>query len=323
MKDIMATVKLLIARIMKLRAVRVLQLYSQKNGGILAGGLSLTLLYSVFAGLYVGFAILGIIISADRQFEDAVVQTLSSSVPGLLDTGNGGAINLSELFRSHVLTWTSIIALVAVLVTALSWFSSARSAVRLFFELPPDPMFFLLLKLKDLALVVGFGVITLVSAGLSIFSTSALDFVFSLVGVDVHSAFATVVARVIGLLLVLVIDTLTLAALYRVLAAAHVPLTRLFTGSLIGAVGLGVLKVLGATIVGGAGRNPLLASFAVLLGLLVWMGLVCQVILISATWIAVDLSDHGQAITARRHGTSVLKAPEHHRPKIKAAVPPR
>ena len=323
MKGIIASVKLLVARIMKLRAVRVFQLYSTKNGGILAGGLSLTLLYSVFAGLYVGFAVLGIVISSDKQFETAVVRTLSNSVPGLIDTGNGGAINLKDLFKSHVLTWTSVIALVLVLVTALSWFSSARAAVRLFFELPPDTTFFVILKLKDLALVIGFGIVTIASAALSLFSTSALDLLFGLVGIDHHSPFATLVARVVGLLLVLAIDTVTLAALYRVLAATRIPFRRLVFGSLLGAIGLGVLKVLGATIVGGAGRNPLLASFAVVLGLLVWMGLVCQVILIAATWIAVDVGDHGETIRPKRSTKSLRTPPEHHRPTIKAVTPPR
>ncbi len=323
MKGIIASVKLLVARIMKLRAVRVFQLYSTKNGGILAGGLSLTLLYSVFAGLYVGFAVLGIVISSDKQFETAVVRTLSSSVPGLIDTGSGGAINLKELFRSHVLTWTSVVALALVFVTALSWFSSARAAIRLFFELPPDTTFFALLKLKDLALVIGFGVVTIISAALSIFSTSALDLLFGLVGIDHHSPFAIVVARGVGLLLVLAIDTTTLAALYRILAATRIPLPRLLVGSLLGAVGLGVLKVLGATIVGGAGRNPLLASFAVLLGLLVWMGLVCQVILIAATWIAVDVADHGQSLDPRPITKTLRTPPVHRRPTTKAVSPPR
>jgi len=283
---------------MKLKPARVLRLYLDKNGGILAGGLSLSLLYSVFAGLYVGFAVLGIAIATDQQFETAVVHTLSNSVPGLIDTGGGGAINMTELFRSHVLTWTSIIALIALLVTALSWFSSARSAVRLIFGLPPNTTFFLLVRLKDLALVIGFGVVTLTSAALSILSTSALDLLFGLLGIDHNSTPAVLVARVVGLLLVLVIDTATLAALYRLLASAHIPFRRLLIGSLLGAVGLGMLKVLGATIVGGASRNPLLASFAVLIGLLIWMGLFCHVVLVAATWIAVDVDDHGQAITA-------------------------
>jgi membrane protein len=324
MKPVIASIRLLVARVMKLRAVRVFQLYSQKNGGILAGGLSLTLLYSVFAGIYVGFAVVGIVAASNQGFEDAIVRTVSGAVPGLIDSGgNGGAIKVNQLFASHTLTISSIVALIAVLVTALSWFSSARSAVRLFFQLPQDTTFFLLLKLKDLALVIGFGVVVLVSAGLSVFSTSALDFLFGLVGIDHHSPFATLVARAVGLLLVLAIDTLTLATLFRVLAATRIPLRRLIVGSLLGGIGLGVLTVLGATIVGGAGRNPLLASFAVILGLLVWMGLVCQVILLSATWIAVDVADHGQSLQPKRATKSLRTPPTHQRPMIKAVSPPR
>jgi len=324
MKSIIATIRLLVKRIMTWRAVRVFQLYSQRNGPILAGGLSLTALYSVFAALYVGFAVLGLVIESDPGFKDAVVSTLSTSVPGLIDTGNGsgGAIKLSALFQSRVLGWSGIVALVAVLVTALSWFASARSAVREFFELPPDTTFFLLLKLKDLGLVIAFGAVTLFSAGLSIFSTSALGFVFDLLGIDRESGFAVTVARIIGLLIALAIDTAVLAALYRVLAATRIPPRQLLFGSLLGGIGLGVLKVLGATIVGGASKNPLLASFAVLLGLLVWFGLICQVILLTATWIAVDVKDHGESIVPKPATKSVRRPPEHHRPRARAVSPP-
>ena len=115
----------------------------------------------------------------------------------------------------------------------------------------------------------------------------------------------------------LVIDTLVLATLYRVLLAVRIPWQRLLTGSLLGGLALGILKVLGATIVGGAGKNPLLASFAVILGLLVWFGLVCQVILIAATWISVDMADHGQTATAtaRRQGT--IPPGRHPRPRVR------
>ncbi|MBK4348854.1 YihY/virulence factor BrkB family protein [Lacisediminihabitans changchengi] len=324
MKSVIATIRLLVKHIMAWRAVRVFQLYSQRNGPILAGGLSLTALYSVFAALYVGFAVLGLVIESDPGFKDAVVSTLSTSVPGLIDTGNGagGAIKLDALFTSRILGWSGIVALVAVLVTALSWFASARSAVRHFFELPPDKTFFLLLKAKDLGLVIAFGAVTLFSAGLSIFSTSALGFLFDLIGIDRESGFATVVARIIGLIIALAIDTAVLAALFRVLAATRIPPRRLLLGALLGGIGLGVLKVLGATIVGGGSKNPLLASFAVLLGLLIWFGLICQVILLTATWIAVDVKDHGETITPKPATTSVRRPPEHHRPRARAVSPP-
>ena len=72
--------------------------------------------------------------------------------------------------------------------------------------------------------------------------------------------------------------------------------------------------MLGATIVGGGG-NPLLASFAVILGLLVWFGLVCQVILIAATWISVDMADRGQTATATARRQGDLPPGRHPRPR--------
>lgn len=309
--------KALVARVLRLRPVRVLRLYSEKNGPILAGGLGLTALYSVFAGLYVGFAILGFAIEGNPALKAALVSSLSTSVPGLINTGSGGAIDLEALFRSKALTWSSIVAVAVLLFTALSWFDSARAAVRTVFDLPPDRTFFLLLKLRDLALVLSFGAVTVLSATISVFSTSALNFLFRLVGVDHTSLFANVVATAIGLLVVLALDTAILALLFSVLLSVRIPLPRLLTGSVLGATALGALKALGAVIVGGAGRNPLLASFAVIIGLLVWFGLVSQVILLSATWISVDMADHGQsaADVARRQG--LLPRGRHPRPRAR------
>jgi len=313
-----SSLQAVVARAMKHRPVRVFQRYSAKNGPILAGGLSLTALYSVFAGLYVGFALLGLSIESNPDLKNAVINTLSTSVPGLIkNAGGSGAIDLDALFKSRVLGWSSVIAAAALLVTALSWFSSARSAVRALFDLAPDTTFFLLLKLRDLALVAAFTAVTILSAVISIFSTSALNLLFDLVGMGHKTVFAAGVGHAVGLLIALVIDTLVLAMLFRALLAVRIPWQRLLTGSLLGGLALGILKVLGATFVGGAGKNPLLASFAVILGLLVWFGLVCQVILIAATWISVDMADHGQTATAaaRRQGT--LPPGRHPRPRVR------
>jgi membrane protein len=304
----------LVKRVTALRAVRVFTLYSDRNGPLLAGGLSLTALYSVFAAVYVGFAILGLYVHADRAVRRAVELTLSS-VPGLIKSGTSGVVSVDQLFQPTVLSWSSLVAIAALLVTTLSWFDSARSAVRAVFGLPRDPAFFLLLKLRDLGLVLAFGAVTIFSAAITVFSTSALNVAFGIVGIDPHSVLAVVIARAIGLLLVLAVDTAVLATLFRVLLAAPIPAARLFTGTLLGGVALDALKVLGATIVGTVNRNPLLASFAVILGLLVWFGLVCQVILLSATWIAVDLADHGQSVKAPPPGSSIrLRGP---RPRVR------
>ncbi|MHB1172266.1 MAG: YihY/virulence factor BrkB family protein [Lacisediminihabitans sp.] len=275
------------------RPVRVFARYSRGHGELLAGGMTVTALFSVFAALYVGFAIAGFFLESSPALRDTVVKFLDSSVPGLIDSGSGGAINLEDLFHAQILGWTGLVAVVVLTGTSLGWLASTRDAVRAIFDLPGEKTFFLLLKLKDLGLIVGFGAVTILSAALSVVSTRALSFGFELVGVGTHTAVATIVGRTVGLLIVLAIDTLVLAALFRVLAGVVIPWPRLALGSLLGGIALGILKVLGSAMIGGSGRNPLLASFAVIVGLLVWLNLVSRVILLAASWIAVDMNDHG------------------------------
>ena len=45
--------------------------------------------------------------------------------------------------------------------------------------------------------------------------------------------------------------------------------------------------------IGGAGHNPLLAGFALLVGLLVWFNLVARIYLLAVAWIAVGMDDAG------------------------------
>lgn len=314
-------VKELIGRVQALRAVRVFQRYLQRNGPILASGMALTALYSVFAALYVGFAVFGLVIESNPVVRDAVVSAITEYIPGLIDTGEGGAIDLETLLSTRVLNWSGALALVLVLVTALRWFGSARSSVRTMFGLPQDGTFFLLSKVKDLALVIAFALVTILSAAISIASTSALSALFVAVGVERDSGFALVATRIIGLLLALVIDTVVLGALFTVLTSVRIPLPRMLPGVLLGAVALGGLKALGAVAIG-AGSNPLLASFAVIVGLLVWFGLICQVLLLSATWVAVDLADHGEPepMTGNRRTTPARRRPFRPRTRRSAAL---
>jgi membrane protein len=309
------TVKRLVARIMGLRAVRTLLRYSEKHGELLAGGLSVTAIFSAFAAIYVGFALIGLFLESNPALLDAVVNTLSTAVPGLIDTGGGGAINLKDLFATKILGWSSILALVAVLVTALSWFSSARDAIRAIFELPGDKTFFLLLKLKDLGFVAAFGAVIIASAALSVLSTSALNFLFGVLGIGHTTLVAVVVARAIGLAIALLLDTVILASLFRVLASVQIPWRRLLPGSLLGGIAFGVLKVLGAVIIGGTGRNPLLASFAAILGLLIWFNLINRVLLLSASWISVDMADHGESAVRIVDNTVIAPPPRRLRPR--------
>ncbi len=295
MKQIQAIIAAVIAWVTALRPVRVFLHFSEHRGFLLAAGLSFQSLFAVFAGVFVGFASAGLVLRNNSELADAFFTTLAMSVPGLLTwDGTKGVLDPDQLLQVGILGWAGVAAAVGLLFTAVGWLSSARDAVRSLFNLPGEKLNFILQKLKDFGLMIGFGVTLIVSAALSVLSTQALDTTLGWIGLS-ESPVSTVLGRIIGLLLMLLLDSVTLAMLYRVLSGLRIPWRRLMVGSLLGGAGLGILKVLGGLLLGGASRNPLLTGFAIILGLLIWFNLICTVILLSASWIAVGMADAGIA----------------------------
>lgn len=281
----------LVDRVMAWRPVRVVTHFSNSGGGILAGGMSYQSIFAIFAAIWVGFSIAGLWLNSNPALTRELFGLINQSIPGLI--GADGIIDPSELADAGVLSWTGAIALVGLLATALGWLSTTATAVRIIFKMPRDTTFFVLVKVRELGLGLLFGLALVVSALVSLASTWALGAIFGLAGISQDSFWFNASARSLGLILVLVIDTATLAVLFRVLSRVRIPRRRLLAGSLLGAAALGALKVLGGALLGGAGRNPLLATFAVIIGLLVWFNLMSTVTLLSAAWIAVGMEDAG------------------------------
>ncbi len=277
-----------------LRPVRTVVLFIEFRGPLMAAGLSYHSIFASFAAIWVAFAGASLFVDANPVLRNALFEIIDKSVPGLLQWDGGpGAIDPEVLLQAQILGVTGVIAAIVLVVTALAWLASARLAVRALFDLPKLERNYFLLKLKDLGLALAFGVALLVSAAISVFSTAAVDVLLDWLGIDSDSRVASIAVGTVGLLVMLTLDTVVLAGLFRVMSGLLIPARRLFAGALLGAVGLGVLKVLGTALLGGATRNPLLASFAVIIGLLIWFNLVCSVILLAASWISVGMSDAG------------------------------
>ena len=89
--------------------------------------------------------------------------------------------------------------------------------------------------------------------------------------------------------------------LFRVLSGVRASGRQLLVGSVLGGVGLIVLQQLSSLFVGGAASNPLLASFASLIALLLWFNLSAQVILIASSYIIVSVREDEDRVRVR-HG---------------------
>lgn len=129
----------LIERVMKLKPARVFQHFSSSGGPLMASGLAYQGLFATFAGLWVGFSVIGLVISNDPALRESLVDTIAAAVPGLIDSSTAeGAIDPDDLLSAGILNWTGAIALVGLLVTAVGFLAAAREAVRRIFAIAPE-----------------------------------------------------------------------------------------------------------------------------------------------------------------------------------------
>jgi membrane protein len=285
----------LVAWIKKLFIVRVLTYYSNAQGSLIASGLAYQAIFAVFAAVWVGFSVVGLVVAGNHSLQQPLIDLLANAVPGLIkDAANpSGAIDAKTLLNAGAFTLSGIIALLSVLVTALGWLSSARTGIRILFGLPQLKTNFVILKLRDLGVGIGLAVLLIISAALSVAGSAATTALLPLIGVSSKSIVGAVVGRIVTLAVMFILDAVTLGGFFGVMSGVRLPFRRLVGGALVGAIGLGALKVLGGSLLGVSKHNPLLASFAVILGLLIFFNFVCQVILISAAWIRVGMDDRG------------------------------
>lgn len=286
-----AKAKPLIDRLTRTRVARMLVRFNDNRGNLLANGLAFSAVFAAFAALYLLFAIAGFVLDSQPAIRDRLVDMVAQAVPGLIDTGEGGAIDLQTLLGSQIFGWGGVIAAALLLWTALGWMNGVRQAIRMIFELPKEDKNFFLLKAADLGLFLGLGLVVLLSATISVIGTKLLTTVFGWLGVTSDSSLLNVGVRIVAFAVALLVDTVTLGVMFRVLAGIWIPWRLLIHGALLGGIALGVLKVLGTLVIGGAGRNPLLASFVVIISLMLWFVLVFRVILLAASFVAVEMDD--------------------------------
>jgi membrane protein len=283
-----------IAWAQRLKVVRVWMRYGRDRGPILASGMAYQALFAVFAGLWVAFSVVGLVLSGDVGLRSTVLDFLADIVPWLVDDGSGnGAIDPKAFDEGLGFSLSGIVAFGGLLFTALGWLGTARGSVRTLFDLPPLSTNAVLLKLIELGLGLAFAVLLLIAAALSFAGTTATEGVLDWLGIDARSVVGLVLSRTVTLVVAVLVYAVALAGLYRVLARVKVPARILRHGVLLGAIGIAALTVAGGLLLGGAQSNPLIGTFAVVAGLLIYYNFVSQVILIAATWMAVDVDDEG------------------------------
>jgi membrane protein len=132
------------------KPVRAVLLYQEHHGAMLADSVTYRTLFSVFAGVYLGFAIGGIWLSGRPDAMEALVTTVGTAIPGLI--GESGIISIDDLVQPITLSITGTIALIGAVGAAIGAIGSLRKAFRDLADQSEDQTFFLWLLLRDLLL---------------------------------------------------------------------------------------------------------------------------------------------------------------------------
>ncbi|MFE5335459.1 YihY/virulence factor BrkB family protein [Isoptericola sp. NPDC056573] len=269
-----------------LRPVRSWYWYVDRRGALLCGGIAYTAIFSLFAALTIGFTVFSRVLTGRQELQEEVFEQINDWLPGLIktDANPDGVLAPSQLVLSSALTWTSVIAAVVFLWTAIGFMRALRISVRSMFDQPVVGVSPVLSKIWELLGFVILGAMIVASAAASIlaqtFSRQVQDWFGSSFLVAQLTALGTAAVGV-------ALDALLVYLIVRVVARVRPRRRRDFVlGCLAAGVVAGVLRWLGTSVVAaGAERNALLAAFAGLVTVLVLVNFVARVLLLMCAWI--------------------------------------
>ena len=282
--SLVGKLKVFIQWIQRTRIVRAVMRYSSGRGALLAGGIAYSAIFSLAAALTIAVTVLLGILGRSPQLKDAVFSSLASALPGVLSwKGSSGIVDPSQLVLSTSFSLTGIIAVVVLLFSATSVMQAMKSSIRAMFGIDQVPSGAAVEKLKDL---LGFITICLGVAASGILTLANTVISSDILGMlGIRSALASLAIRIGSFLISAAIDALVLWVLIRFVALARVPRTDLLLGLAVFGLVSTLIRSLGTSAVG-AVNNPLLASFAAIATLLLWINLLSRVMLITCAFIA-------------------------------------
>ena len=288
--SLMAMVQWLLARLNTVRPLRAFQHYNLQHGPLMSAGIGFRMFFSITGLLATGFSLAGLFLSGQPALLDQIIKSVATAAPGLLQVDGGdGLVDPYQLLNPAGLGWTAVIAAAVTVFTALGWISGLRDGLRGVMRLGPLKMNPILLKLRDVGTLLLLGAALVVSAGASLVFGTAADWVTVQLQLDPLVAGPLTTSIKIGVPLVL--GWCTALIMFRLAGSLKLARRSLLEGSILAAVGTTILQIFSTELLGSAGRNPILAPFAIIIGLLIWFNLVSQVYLLSVAWAAIRDED--------------------------------
>jgi membrane protein len=263
--------------------VRTVQRYQADAGDRLAAAVTFYWFLSLFPILLVAIYLFRLV-SGDNATADVRSGLSGYLPPQLVDTI---AKTLDQQAGK-----AGLIGAIGLLISGLGWIDALREAIRTIWHQNVQAGNFITRRVADVLVLVGL----FVTIGASVFLTglagSGPRFLLEQLGVSETGA-AIAFTKVLGLLLAGVADIVLFLYLFIRLARVRTPLREVLKGAVFGAVGFAVLKLIGGWYVARTTSKgeATYGTFAVVVGLLLFLNLVSRLVLLSAAFVVTGPYD--------------------------------
>lgn len=275
---------------------RALRRFVLLNGNVLAAGIAYLSLTSIAAGAVIAATVASVSVATNPTLRAAMFDYLGEAVPGLVATDDSpGLIDPDILSSSGTALATGIIGVVTLLIllnTASRYVRGLRTSLRsMLGREVASPVSG---RVRDLVALVALVVIAVVGIAIQVVASGAAEWVAELVGMSVPSWVLRASAALAG-----VIADMLFVALALMLLGGAAWSRRLLWVVLVSALAIGVLRQFISLFVSGVTDNKVLAPFAAIFTLMIFVDYVNRVLLLTAAWLGAHHREPAGVETAR------------------------
>lgn len=270
---------------------RAVTRYVGQNGNVLAGGIAYYSLASIAAALVLAVSVASALVGNNPTFREAILDFIGDSIPGVFPEGdNPGIVDPEVLEPTAVTGVVGLIAFGVLVYTATRYMRGVRAGVRSMLgdhtakKIPGT--------LRDLAALLALALIALVATIMQLVSSNLVSFISELLGRDGPS---DLTIRVSAAAVGFAADLAFVAVVYLVLGRAQVRFRLLLPTMVVTAFIILLLQNLSSYFVREASTNSVLAPFAAIIALLLFVDLTARVLLGGAAWMGAASGEHGAA----------------------------
>lgn len=278
-----------VAWVQRSRPYRVFEHFNDVHGNRMAAAVTFFGFLAIFPLLTVAAAV-GAAVLTDSQVHQ-IQEKLAQQVPGI-----ARSLDLNSLVQ-HAGTVGVISGLVLV-YSGLGWVGTLRESVREVWDLPEDPGNPVLRKVLDLAVLVGLGVVCLVSLAASSVGSALAGWLAHEAGLSRTGTGEKLLAAA-GFVVAVGADMLIFAYLLVGLPRLQEELRTeqrrglVLQGALIGAFGFEVLKLALSSYISGVAGRSMYGAFGVPVALLLWINFISRLFFFCAAWTATPRTPAG------------------------------